>query len=361
MKRDQILTTAIGLVILLGAVAFTAWPEPTGPATDTDHRSKVVRVAEVTSGDATDRIRLAGVTRAARHAELGFTLSARLAARPVEVGDRVHAGQLLAALDDRQALLAARAAEAAAAELEIRLEQAQRDLHRVRELVQARAATTEELERTAAATASLEAAHAASRAQLAETRRLIDESTLTAPFSGTVTRVGPEPGEWVGAGAMVVEIAGDGAVEVTVEAPESIYRRLQIGAEVRVELPFVEGLETGRITSVAAASSGAGRLFPVEVTLEPREGIVAGLTADVVFEVPARDELTLPLEAVINPGSSTPTVFRIDGNRAERIEVELGRVRGDRVAVTARLDAADLVAVAGHTALRDGDLVEVHR
>ena len=317
-------------------------------------------MAEVTSGAATDRLRLAGVTRAARHAELGFTLSARLASRPVEVGDRVHAGQLLAALDDRQARLAARAAEAAAAELEIRLEQARRDLQRVRELVQARAATTEELERTAAATASLEAAHNASRAQLDETLRMLDESTLTAPFTGTVTRVGPEPGEWVRAGAMVVEVAGDGAVEVVVEAPESIYRRLQIGSEVRVELPFVEGVETGRITSVAAAS-GSGRLFPVEVTLEPREGIVAGLTADVVFEVPVRDELTLPLEAVINPGSSTPTVFRVDGSRAERVEVELGRVRGDRIAVTARLDESDLVAVAGHTALRDGDTVEVRR
>jgi RND family efflux transporter MFP subunit len=361
MKRDQILTTAIGLAILLGAVAFTAWPESTGSTAEVVDRSKIVRVAEVTSGAATDHIRLAGVTRAARRAELGFTLSARLDSRPVEVGDRVHAGQILAALDDRQVRLAARAAEAAAAELEIRLEQAERDLQRVRELVQARAATTEELERTAAATAALGAAHNASRAQLDETRRMIEESTLTAPFSGTVTRVGPEPGEWIPAGAMVVELAGDGAVEVVVEAPESVYRRLRVGSEVHVELPFVDGAATGRVSSVASAAAGSGRLFPVEVTLVPRDGVVAGLTADVVFDVPAHNELTLPLEAVINPGSSTPAVFRIDDNRAERIEIEPGRVRGDRIAVTARLDVNDLVAVAGHTALRDGDLVEVRR
>lgn len=361
MKRDQILTTAIGLAILFGAVAFTAWPESTGPQTEADGRSKTVLVAEVTTGAATDQIRLAGITRAVRHAELGFTLSARMAARPVEIGDRLAAGQVIATLDDRQALLAARAAQSAAAELEIRLAQAKRDLQRVEELVNARAATTEEFERTAASTAALEASRNASQAQLDETRRMIEESTLTAPFAGTVTRVGPEPGEWVHPGTMVIELAGDGAVEIVVEAPESIFRRLRTGDDVHVEFPFIDRVATGRITNVASAASGAGRLFPVEITLEQQDEIVAGLTADVVFEIPSDNELTLPLGAVINPGSSTPSVFRIDNHRAERIEVELGRVRGDRIEVTARLDDADLVAVAGHTALRDGDLVEVGR
>jgi len=358
MKREQIVTTAIGLIILVGAVAFTAWPVDTGDEPAPEARSRTVSVAGVTGGTATDRIHLTGVTRAIRRAELGFTLSARLASRPVEVGDRVAAGQELARVDGREYALASRAAQAAVAELGIRLAQAERDLQRVQDLVDARAATTEELERTAAATAALEAAFDASQARFAETRRLVEESTLRAPFSGTVTAVGPEPGEWVHPGGVVVELAGDGAVEIAVEAPESIYGRLETGSEVRVEFPFIDLVATGRITTVAAAA-GAGRLFPVEITLEEQDGIVAGLTADVLIDIPVENELTVPLAAVVNPGSAVPAVFRIDSGRAERIEVELGRVRGDRIAVTARLDVDDLVAVTGHTALRDGDPVEV--
>jgi RND family efflux transporter MFP subunit len=361
MKREQIVTTAVGLVVLLGAAAIAAWPEAGGDEPAPDPQARIVRVAEVTGDSASDQIHLSGVTRAIRHAELGFTLSARLASRPVEVGDRVTAGEKLARIDDREFALAARAAEAAAAELEIRLAQAERDLQRAQDLVDARAATTEELERTAAATAALEAAHEASQARLAETRRLVEESTLRAPFSGTVTAVGPEPGEWVHPGGVVVELAGDGAVEIIVEVPESVYGRLETGAEVQVEFPFIDRAATGRITTVAAAAAGAGRLFPVEITLEEQEGIVAGLTADVLIDIPVENELTVPLEAVVNPGSAIPAVFRIDDGLAERVEVELGRVRGNRIAVIARLAADDLVAVTGHTALRDGDTVEVHR
>jgi RND family efflux transporter MFP subunit len=306
-------------------------------------------------------VRLAGTTRAARRAELGFTLAARLAQRPVEIGDRVSTGQLLAAIDDREVQLAARAAEAAVAELEIRTAQARRDLDRVQRLVDARAATTEELERTEASTAALEAALTAAEARLAETGRLVDESELRAPFDGTITAVEIEPGEWVKPGTTVVELAGEGVVEVRVEAPETVYHRIAVGQSVVVELPFVDVTTTGRITKVAAAASGPGELFPVEITVDDSGAIAAGLTADVVLELASEPELTVPLKAVINPGSSTPSVFRISNGVAEEIAVDLGRVRGDRIAVEARLAPDDLVAVTGHTSLRTGDRVEVRR
>jgi len=361
MKPQQHMTTIVGFAILAVAIAIGAWPETTGAEPTIETNRRVVRVDEVTGGASTDSIRLAGVTRAARRAELGFTISARLGSRPVEIGDRVDKGAVLAILDDREQRLSLRAAEAAAAELDIRLAQAERDLDRVQRLVDARAATAEELERNAATADALEAARNAAQARLGETRRMVDETILRTPFAGTVTAVFGEPGEWVSRGRPIVEIAGDGAVEVVLEAPETIYHRLDRGAVVEVELPFVGRSVPGRITEVATAASGAGRLFPVEITLDPDPEVVAGLTADVVFTLAADDELTVPLHAVLNPGSATPAVFLINDGLARRTTVELGRVRGDRIAVTAELDPHDLVAVAGHTGLRDGDAVEVRR
>lgn len=360
MTREQLLTTITGFTILTAVVAITAWPEAT--ATDTEERNqrRPVRVAQVAVGSDTETLRLSGVTRSVRHARLSFSLPARLALRPVEVGDRVAAGDLLARLDDREYVLAARAAEAAAEELDVRLTQSERDLDRVQRLVDARAATTEELERTAAAAAALLAARDAAEARVAETRRLVEESVLRAPFAGTVTAVAVEPGEWVSPGSPVVEIAGDGAVEVLVEAPESVYRRLAVGDAVRVELPFLGSFGAGTIAQVASAA-GPGRLFPVEVTLDPDPRLAPGLTADVVFGFETGPETSVPLRAVVNPGSTQPLVFRIADGVAAAVPVELGRVRGDRVAVIADLGSDDLVAVSGHTALRDGDPVEVSR
>ncbi len=361
MRPNHIVTTSVGLIILCVAVALTAWPESAPEAPAGRSGSRVVRVDAVTSGEAIDRIRLPGVTRAARRAELGFSLAARLASRPVEVGDRVRAGQILAGLDDREATIAARGAEAAVAELEIRAAQAERDLDRVQRLVDARAATTEELERTAATSAALHAALDAARARLDDTRRLVDESVLRAPFAGTITAANVEPGEWVAPGRTVVEIAGEGAVEVVVQAPETVYHRIVGGQPVTVELPLLGVTTTGRVSEVASAASGPVALFPVEITVDRTDAVVAGLTANVVIGVASGSELSVPMRAVVNPGSSTPSVFRIRAGVAEEVPVELGRVRGDRIAIVAELDVDDEVAVTGHTSLRSGDHVEVRR
>ena len=364
MTRQQLTKIAIGTTLLGAALVMTARSDPTTETSTTTPAARglevaTVEVAAVETARATRTIRLAGVTRAADRAELSFSIPARLASRPVEVGDRVRAGQTLACLDDHEFRLAKQAAEAALAELEIRLAQARREESRTERLEAAEAATTEELEQRRAATSALGAARDAAAARLGETRRLIAESTLEAPFSGTVTAVHVEPGEWAAPGRPVVELSGDGAVEIVVEAPESAWARLAVGQPVAVRLPFVDIETTGRITRRSGVSSGPGGLFPTEITLDHDTTVVSGLAAEVDLPLAATDELTVPIRSVLNPGSSRPAVFRISDGRAERVEVEVGDVVGDRIVVDGALAAGDAIAVAGHTALTDDDIVEV--
>jgi RND family efflux transporter MFP subunit len=359
MTREQLSKIAIGTTLLGTALVMTARsdttteePEPTPPA-------RRIEVSAVEMAEATRTIRLAGVTRAADRAHLSFPIPARVASRPVEVGDRVRAGQVLAALDDHEFRLAEQAAAAALAEFDIRLAQARREASRTERLAAAEAATTEELEQRRAAASALSAARDAAAARLGETRRLLAESTLEAPFSGTITAVHIEAGEWAAPGQPVMELSGDGAVEIVVEAPESAWARLAIGLPVDVRLPFLEIDATGRITRLSSVSSGPGGLFPVEITLDHHSTVVSGLAAEISLPLEATSELTVPIRSVLNPGSSRPAVFRIDDGRAERVLVEIGDVVGDRIVVDGALAAGDLIAVAGHTALAEGDAVEV--
>lgn len=361
MATHRLPTLVIGSATLGLAVALAAWPDAPEPEGDrVAAPARAVRVAPVEAGDGTRPVRLPGVTRAVRRAELAFTVPARVATRPVDVGDAVRAGQTLATLDDREYRLAERTAAAALAELDVRLAQAERDADRVRRLVEARAATTEEREQVEAATSSLAAARDAAAARHDETRRLLDEARLIAPFAGTVTAVHVEPGEWASPGRPVVELAGSTAVEVRIEVPESVRPRIAPDSRVDVDLPMLGLSATGIVASVADAAAGPGGLFPVVVALDPAPGIVAGLTAEVVLTLSSTPHLTVPLAAVLDSGSDRPSIFRIDAGRAERIEVVPGRVLGDRIEVRAAdLSAGDRVAVVGHTALADGDAVEV--
>jgi RND family efflux transporter MFP subunit len=358
MRNATIPTTLVGVALLTTAAVMTAWPEQPPREPEPAAALRVV-TAPVEATDASRRVRLAGVTRAADRANLAFTLPARLAERPVDIGDSVTAGQVLARLDDTEVRLAERAAAAALTELEARLDQARRDAGRVERLAAARAATVEELEQVRSATAALQAARDAAAARADDARRRVVESTLRAPFAGTVVAVHLEPGEWAAPGAPIVELAGSGALEVVVEVPEAVRARLALGQPVDVRLPFVDRSVDGRVTAGAEAAAGAGGLCPVEVSLGGDGDVLPGLAAEVALELTPRPALTVPLEAVVNPGATSPAVFRISDGRALRVPVTLGEVLGDRVAVRGELAAGDRVAVAGHTVLASGDRVEV--
>jgi RND family efflux transporter MFP subunit len=357
--RQRLITTAIGVGFLGAAIALWAWPQP-AIEVQTDSNVAVVRVATVDSGPATRELRFSAVTRAENRASLSFPVPARLATRPVEIGDRVRAHEVVATLDDREFRNAVARSEALVSELDVRLAQSERDQRRVEHLAAARAATAEELEQVSAVAAGLKAARRATAAHLEEARRLLAEATLRAPFAGTVTDVRIEPGEWARPGRVVVELSGDGDLELEVEVPESVVPGLHAGQEVAVELPFANRSRVrGVIVSVSRAAVGPGRLFPVLVALETDHVLVAGLTAELELPVEISATRTVPLSAVLNPGSNSPGVFCVRAGAAHLVPVRLGPIVGDRIAVDGALEAGEAVVVAGHTQLVDGDRVEV--
>lgn len=357
MRRRPTLATTTAVLLLLLAAALAARPQqPERRRDDAAERGRV-HVAVVRELGSDRVVTLSGVTRASRRAALAFAVPGRLASRPVSVGDRVAAGTLLAALDDREFRHADLAAAAALAETEARLAQMERDLARVARLAERKAATVEEREQMETATAALRAARDAAAAQRDDARRLLGEASLRATYAGTVTAVHGEPGEWMQPGRPVVEIAGDGGLEVEVEIPESLRGAIAVGAPVPVDLPLSGAHAAGRVTSLAAGAPGPGRLFAAVVTLEADSSLAAGLAAEVRVPVHGEPAAAVPLSAVLNPGASRPGLFRVRDGHVEAVAVELGALVGDAVIVRGAIAAGDTVVVAGHGALVDGDAI----
>lgn len=349
----------IGAAILGTAVVMAAWPNR-AESDHSAHSPVAVRVAPIELHAGGRQVGFPAVTRSSSRAELSFVVPARIATLPLDAGDRVRKGDVVATLDNQQYRLALQAAEASLAELEARLDQARRDEERIRRLSRARAATDEELEQTSAATRSLSAAKSLLVARRDDAKRVLSETVLRAPFDGTITAVHRQSGEWAAPGARVVELVGDDRLEVEIRVPESTRADLSIGQKVRIALPLSDRDAAGRVTSVATSAAGAGHLFPVLVTLEDDDSLAAGMAAEVFLTVDRYPLPIVPLEAVLNPGSSTPSVFRVQKDRVERVSITLGQIHGVGIAVSdGELVPGDLVVVAGHTSLADGDTIEV--
>ncbi|NEV64171.1 biotin/lipoyl-binding protein [Thiorhodococcus minor] len=158
-----------GLLMGLLTLGLAGCSEP-APPIETAPRPTAwaeVRPAERAAGQS-----LSGVVRTVQRASLSFEVPGRIATLDVEVGERFASGEILARLDPRSYELVRqeRASEAAEAEAEASLHEAERAFTRQRELHK----------RDLASTAAFDAALDTARARLAMARARED---ITAPSS----------------------------------------------------------------------------------------------------------------------------------------------------------------------------------
>ena len=320
-----------------------------------------VRTSRVEAGMERPSTPFPGRVQAVDRTGLTFGVAGRLTHRPVRLGDRIERGTLVARLEAEDLRHGAESAESRRSEIQAELSRQQAQTSRVRDLFQRGAATREELETADAALVRLQAAVASAETALAEARRLQDESSLVAPFAGTVVAVGAEPGEWVAPGDTIVELAGDGPRELVLEIPSRMTAHLGLGEALRVATGPGTVQVVGEVTAVGEASAGPGSLVPIRVALPQEAPFRPGDAA--VAEVPSAPvpSLRVPLVAVVDPAGDAPAVFRVRGATAERVEIRVRGWLGESVEVEGELAPGDEVVVAGQGGLLDGEPVVVIR
>ncbi|MGD9187842.1 MAG: efflux RND transporter periplasmic adaptor subunit [Desulfobacteraceae bacterium] len=358
MRIKHPMSLIVGFVFV--GVAVVLWAMPSRkplPTNADDHLRVLLDTVEVAHTERSARF--AGVTQAKNRAILSFTVPARVLERHIESGSKVARGEVLARLDDREFRNAVDLARATFSELKTQLAQAKRDRARVERLATSDVVPVAQLEKVVTRQSALESSLAAAAARLKESRRLLDEVVLTAPFSGTITKVYIQPGEWAVPGQPAIELTGDGAIELLVQVPETMLDRVSKDQRVQVELPFVGNRRVpGRISSIAKAALTAGRLFPLKVELVDEPGVVAGLTAQLIIDLSTQGVLTVPLAAVVNPGASQPYLFIYDNGTVSRHTITIGGIIGDRIVVSGNLHEGDRVVISGQSQLTDGQRVE---
>ena len=123
----------------------------------------------------------------------------------------------------------------------------------------------------------------------------------------------------------------------------------------------------GKVTRIAAAADPATGTFDVEVEVTPAGArFVRGLVGKVTLGVSggargAVASTVVPVSALVEANGSTGTVFVLDatGKTAERRQVTVGQVVGDRVIVEAGLEPGQRVITDGAAWLTEGHPVQV--
>lgn len=339
---------ALAAVVLIGATLTVR----------TVRAPEVVTVA-LESRDVVRTLVLVGRVRPPSRAGLGAAVPGTVREVRVREGDRVRRGQVLAVLDDREALAtvaqaAASVAEAAAsvrsavevAETEVR--QAERDLERIRTVFQEGARTQQQVEqaeqratdarsrleaaRAAADTDAPPAAEARARAALEAARARLALTRVEAPSDGVVLTRSVEPGDAVQPGRILLEVAFDGPWELVVFPAEENLGQIQVGADATASADaYPDQVFPAVVSLVAPAVDPAQGTVEVRLSLpDAPDYLRASMTVSVNIEAGRKDGASvLPEDAVRGLGTPDPWVAVVQDGRLVRRAVEVG-LRAER-------------------------------
>ncbi|HTQ80517.1 MAG TPA: efflux RND transporter periplasmic adaptor subunit [Thermoanaerobaculia bacterium] len=292
--------------------------------------------------------------------------------RPLDAGDPVERGSLLARLEPADFRDRLAQAQAALAEARAGQARAEADLGRAQTLYAGRSLTRTDFDAATAAAAAGRARAEGAEAQLGLAATALSDSTLTAPFAGTLLARKVEVGTLVSPGTVGFVLADNRTVKAVFGVPDAVVGRLHAGdpLTLRADAPGAAGF-TGRISSISPSADPQARVFRVEVKIANLDGrLRPGMIASV--EVPegtlggnAAAIPTVSLTAVVRsprtPGGYAVFVVNEDGagTVARSRDVTLGEVYGNAIAVSSGLRVGERVVTTGAALLTDGDRVRV--
>ncbi|UCF68041.1 MAG: efflux RND transporter periplasmic adaptor subunit [Acidobacteriota bacterium] len=358
-------------MLLLAVLGYTTWSRVQGGSAG-GLVVETARVGRVGGSRAQGAVAANGYIVARKKAALSTDIQGRLVELPVEEGDRVRAGQLVARLDTSQLEEALSRQRAELVGARAAAELAEIDLNRTRELVAGDAASQADLD---AAEARLEQTRASVDALLASIREIevqIEKSTVHAPFDGIVVQKNAEVGEVVsaiGAGGpdarnAVVTVVDFATLEVQVELAQTSLRAARVGAAVEIFLDaFPDEAYPGRVRQIWPTADRQKATVELRVAfLERDERILPEMGVRVVFlDEPSAEKteaaVLLPQRALVS--DPEPGVFVLVGDRVARRSIELsGEQRQGQLVVSDGLEGGELVVLDPPPALRDGDPVQ---
>jgi RND family efflux transporter MFP subunit len=315
----------------------------------------------------------------------------------VDVGDRVHQGQLLGVLEVPE--LKADVEQATAAESRSKLEinraeselkaaeASHEDAHitytRLAELpkIKPNMIAQQEIDQALARDHEAEAKVAAAQAAVAVAREKLQEAKATedrvktllsytrieAPFAGIVTKRYADTGAMIPAGTStstqampVVRISDDATLRLILPVPESVVPLIHVGAAVDVNVNSLHRSFRGTVWRFTGKVDTATRTMETEIEVKnPQRMLKPGMyaTANLTLDsIPSA--LSVPIQAISIAENKATVMVVTGGKTIEERQVTTGMETASLVEVQSGLDQNDLVVVGNRGQLKSGQKVE---
>lgn len=365
VQRPSRLKWIIGGAVLLVAIIAAAYYFMTsgnaGAAGAGDDRSQAPSVTVISPGqtEMVGTLTTSGALAARREMPVGVVgEGGRVVSVPVEQGQWVRAGQVLALIDRSVQSQQARSAEAQIAVSKADADLAQANLDRSLQLVERGFVSQADVDRLTATRDAAVARVSVSEAQYRELLARNARLNIVAPAAGLLLERNVEPGQTVSPGSgTLFRIAKGGEMELQARLGEEQLARLSVGVEAEVTPVGSDKSFTGQVWQVEPTIDSQDRQGTVRIALAYDPALRPGGFAGATISTGQINAPILPESAVLSDSEGS-YVYIVDAeDKAQRRPVVTGIATPVGIAIASGLDGSERVVLRAGGFLNPGETV----
>jgi membrane fusion protein, multidrug efflux system len=342
-----------GARTMLGGMALALLAACGAPSEPPEHAPRLVETLVLGAPERPAIRQFPGEVRADQRAELAFRVSGPLVQLPIQEGQQVAAGELLARIDPRDFDNERQWREADFIE-------SQSLFQRVARAFGSGAVSVAERDQ-------VRARYEVAAAELALAEKTLADTELRAPFAGRVARRLVENFQTVQVGQAILILEDISRLEVRIQLPEQDVVQLPPDVSMLGTAVGLVNFETlpgqtfpATVKELDTRADARTNTYRVVLSLpRPEDGnILPGMSANFIpgyDVVTSRPVYSLPVAAVQATADGRAFVWVLDaGNTVNRRMVRKGRLSGGKIEILEGLQAGDRVVTLGGAHLADG-------
>lgn len=183
------------------------------------------------------------------------------------------------------------------------------------------------------------------RSELEIARQQLADSSIYAPFNGVVQEKRASIGEYLAAGAPIVNVVRMDPLRLRAEVPERESRDVRVGLSVRVTLEGDSNVYGGKIARISPTITAQNRVLIVEAEVHNNGQLRPGsyARAEIVSD-DSNAAIAVPVNAIISFAGIDKVILVQDGKAVEK-PITIGRRTADWAEILSGLNTGDVVVV----------------
>nr|BFD30475.1 hypothetical protein GTC16762_00930 [Pigmentibacter ruber] len=222
------------------------------------------------------------ILKAENQSALSFLTNGRITNIYYRAGNVVKQGQILASLEDNNALIDVKTAKIDVDLKKLALEQQQKTVERFEKQYSSGIINSATLEKEKNTLKTKELEYQSAKASLEGKEYILKSTKITAPFEGIITKVEKSVGDYVTAGTAIFQITEAKNYKIYAQIPVTYFSKFKTGMKFKFQEPISKAYGEAEIKRVVSVIDSSSKTFDVYAEiLSVSEKIIPGVYLEI--------------------------------------------------------------------------------